>query len=671
VWDSAGACVAVNPAIPYALGRLTEVKNTNSTTRYTAFDQEGRIIASEQILPGSPPVSYPFSYEYNLAGSLTKMLYPSGRQADLRYDGANRQDRLRAGVRSYATVNQFASHGAIKQMTMDNALVETAVFNERMQPASIQAALGANVLLGLSFDYGGSNNNGNVLQQGMTRLVAGQTKSWTQNYSYDPLNRLKTADEVLDGGTTWKQKYVYDRYGNRALYTGAGYYNPANTQAVEVSTDAPSAVEPRFPNNRSDLVNTWDAAGNARAWYGDSWFHEYDGENRMRAVTISWPYPVSHTYAYDGEGRRVRRYNANNGVVTWFVYDAFGNPAAEYTNTTPTGTTTEYLTSDHLGSTRLVTNPTGTELRCLDYLPFGQELAASTSGRGSCFPTGTQVTYPTTSADVLTQKFTGKERDAEPGLDYFGARYFSGAQGRFTSPDPIYFQKEFLGDPQRWNLYAYARNNPLRFIDPTGEAIELVGDEEERKKALAALQKGVGAQAGSYLYENKVTTKDKNGNEVTKYYVGIYTNGPDGKGPAFEKVNTAAASLGGIIHSQEVVGFGLVSNGTTLTNDLGNRITIGSLNDQRSPGVTSMFGGQLGIFILDPSTNPGRLPANMMNPSTAPGSVDQGILALHELGHAGYHMGALPDKNSNQSAVNLENMVRKNRDPKAPIRRQH
>jgi RHS repeat-associated protein len=66
-------------------------------------------------------------------------------------------------------------------------------------------------------------------------------------------------------------------------------------------------------------------------------------------------------------------------------------------------------------------------------------------------------------------KFTGKERDAETGLDYFGERYFSSAQGRFTSPDALIGKLEWLADPQRWNHYAYVRNNPLRYVDPVGE----------------------------------------------------------------------------------------------------------------------------------------------------------------------------------------------------------
>lgn len=62
---------------------------------------------------------------------------------------------------------------------------------------------------------------------------------------------------------------------------------------------------------------------------------------------------------------------------------------------------------------------------------------------------------------------SGKERDAETGLDYFGARYFSGAQGRFTSPDPLLASGR-AEQPQSWNRYAYVLNNPFRYVDPSG-----------------------------------------------------------------------------------------------------------------------------------------------------------------------------------------------------------
>jgi RHS repeat-associated protein len=71
-------------------------------------------------------------------------------------------------------------------------------------------------------------------------------------------------------------------------------------------------------------------------------------------------------------------------------------------------------------------------------------------------------------------QFTGKERDAETGLDYFEARYLSSAQGRFTSPDePLADQDPSL--PQSWNLYAYGRNNPLLYVDPTGRCSQAEG----------------------------------------------------------------------------------------------------------------------------------------------------------------------------------------------------
>jgi RHS repeat-associated protein len=79
-------------------------------------------------------------------------------------------------------------------------------------------------------------------------------------------------------------------------------------------------------------------------------------------------------------------------------------------------------------------------------------------GSGSC----SSAKRPSSDRDS-----TGKERDAETGLDYFGFRYYSGAQGRFTSPDEP-FADQYPEDPQSWNLYSYVGNSPLNFVDDDG-----------------------------------------------------------------------------------------------------------------------------------------------------------------------------------------------------------
>jgi RHS repeat-associated protein len=70
-----------------------------------------------------------------------------------------------------------------------------------------------------------------------------------------------------------------------------------------------------------------------------------------------------------------------------------------------------------------------------------------------------------TLSSACASRFTGKERDTESGLDYFGARYYASNMGRFMSPDPTGGK---LDDPQSLNRYVYVRNNPLSYTDPTG-----------------------------------------------------------------------------------------------------------------------------------------------------------------------------------------------------------
>ena len=101
--------------------------------------------------------------------------------------------------------------------------------------------------------------------------------------------------------------------------------------------------------------------------------------------------------------------------------------------------------------------------------------------------------------------FTGKERDAETGLDYFGARYFSGAMGRFTSPDaPLLDQNP--EDPQSWNLYSYVRNNPLIFTDPTGnDCVYLNNGGRDIGSVNNEINSGQCGKTGGYWVDGTVT----------------------------------------------------------------------------------------------------------------------------------------------------------------------
>ncbi len=120
----------------------------------------------------------------------------------------------------------------------------------------------------------------------------------------------------------------------------------------------------------------------------------------------------------------------------------------------------KWLVTDHLGSTRMVIDETGSlaGITRHDFLPFGEELSAVVGIRSASNGYG---------GDSVRQKFDGYERDSETGLDFAKARYYASTQGRFTSVDPL-MASASVKEPQSWNRYAFVQNNPCKFIDPTG-----------------------------------------------------------------------------------------------------------------------------------------------------------------------------------------------------------
>jgi RHS repeat-associated protein len=318
----------------------------------------------------------------------------------------------------------------------------------------------------------------------------------------------------------------------------------------------------------------------------------------------------------------------------------------------------QWLVSDHLGTPRIVADLSGSlaGIKRHDYLPFGEELIAGVGGRTQ------QQGY---AGDNVRQQFTGYEHDDETGLDYAQARYFSASQGRFTSVDPIFMQAEMATDPQRFNLYAYVRNNPLAFVDPTGESIRLEGTAEERTALLKALQDAVGEEAAKYLYINPYEVKDGDGNVIrTDYYVGIYTGMDGGNAPSFEQLNEVASDFGALIRDEKTVAVGFSDRGNII-DDRGASAELGRIGTTltSSPGLTGKFGGETGIRILRSTDgNYGILPGIAIE-----GGQDDrptlSIILAHELAHAkqAFSLGRIAGAGDNGEplAVNFENKVRK------------
>ena len=118
------------------------------------------------------------------------------------------------------------------------------------------------------------------------------------------------------------------------------------------------------------------------------------------------------------------------------------------------GSETTYFThSDHLGSASWITDPHGYPIQYIHYAPYGELLADQ---------------KPTGSTYGERYKFTGKERDAESGYDYFGARFLAQQLGIWLSVDPL-ADKYIYATP-----YMYCNGNPIKYVDPNGEWVHVV-----------------------------------------------------------------------------------------------------------------------------------------------------------------------------------------------------
>lgn len=458
--------------IPNAHGRLVSISNSAAVDQILGYDELGRVTGSNQTIGG---VSRPaFSYAYNLADAVVQTVYPSTRTVTNTYDKANRIASVSGTMGTASPVTYvsgtcvsntsicYEPSGAPTSYSYYNGLSRANTYNSRLQPLTFTDTKGTSTLFSLGYTFGTSTtNNGNPTQ--ITIGGEGAGSGYTQNYGYDALNRLCAAGEATSPvtitncaapttGVNWAQNFSYDRFGN-VWAPAASQAGLSGVPALGWMPAAQSSIDPATNRLTSTTGALYDGAGgNQTTFLGTSTSSpmQYDAENHLRQVVDgsgnTWQ------YTYDGLGARVSRTNVGSGVVTYYLHDVFGNLATEYNPLVATPCATCYLSWDHLGSTRMVTNESGTIVARHDYLPYGVEIPRS-------------GTWSVT--DGLSPKFTGQDYDGETLLAFYQARHLASGLGRFMSVDPGNAGAD-LENPQSWNMYSYGGGNPMVYVDPDG-----------------------------------------------------------------------------------------------------------------------------------------------------------------------------------------------------------
>ncbi len=444
------------------VGRLSYEGNGSSATVY-GYDLLGRTTLKSVCTPSTCGTDhYDMHASYDLAGGVKFAdrgldaarnaaspgagYYYGGLQVDS--DGAGHMKDAVADIVDathpafIVSGLQYSPLGGMTAATFGGVYGETDQYTPRGWLSSRTGAIGAT-----GYARTGTlvhDPAGNVIQQSDTFTNS------TATYVPDKLNRLTSFSNAFGAAT-----YGYDAWGNMTSRTntaGLGYtysltMTPQNRVSQAGSTDSAFAYD-ASGNVLSDGLN----------------IYSYDGEGRLHAVNGAPNYvygpegervatvqsgAVSAEYLYGTDGTLTTELAPGGKLMRGLLYGG-GMHLADYTQD---GKTVFHL-SDEVGSLVNTIDQTGAAIETCAASPFGESL--------NCSP----------SVDYTENHFTDKKRDQESGLDYFGARFYSSTESRFTSPDwsevPDSIPYADMDNPQSFNLYSYVRNNPLSNADPDG-----------------------------------------------------------------------------------------------------------------------------------------------------------------------------------------------------------
>lgn len=425
-------------------GNLTQMASSTGDVKSYTYDSDGYCTAITENGETT-------TMSYTSQGGLARITYPDGRYVAYTYDAQGRRTRLE-GSDGYVAGYTYDGQGRLSSVTD-----------------------GQNTLIQYTYDGEGKlirqqNANGSYSQYGYT---AGRMSSIAHygadgsllssyTYTYDSQGNLTS---MTDPSGHWQ--YAYDIGGSLTKVTGpegkvTSYaYDQAGNRTQTIS-------EGKTTNYTANSLNQYTAYGDARRTYDAEGrlIQESRGGQTARYTWDAWGNLAGYTdfdgtvYAYDYDAFGLRNRVTVNGETTAYLNDPTGDgfALAAYTGeemtqfilnganaAMRTGGETYYYHTNHLGSITELTGPGGTAVNRYTYDAEGNVL---TRQEGVSNP----YTYVGTYGII----------DDGNGLLYDRARYVSTATDSFISPDPA-------GQVYDLNLYRYVYNNPVMFLDITGE----------------------------------------------------------------------------------------------------------------------------------------------------------------------------------------------------------
>ncbi|MDA0967515.1 MAG: tandem-95 repeat protein [Proteobacteria bacterium] len=431
---------------------ITELYTYDANNNLTSVDVDGNVTsmeydASNFLTKITYPNGHSLSYEYDSAGRRVSMTDHDGNITGYEYDAAGRLSAVTDGTNPIVSY-EYDSVGRLSTETNANGTYTTYEYDVSGRVIAIENLQSDDTL----------NSYFNYTYDALGNRISEETSDGTWTYGYDVTGQLTSADFVSTNGNVTNQSfiYVYDENGNRV-------------QTIEngVATDYASNDLNQY-TTVGTVTYSYDDNGNmiSKQEGADVWSFEYDADNRLLKTTDSAG--VETSYEYDVFGNRSAM--IHDGVRTEYLVDqfGFGNVIGEYdalndstianythgyglvSRSDDTGTHAFY-DANAVGSVVGLSDNSQTYVNNYIYDPFGGEI------------------FETELIDNSFE-FNGLIGISEDpnGMHYMRARVYDSDAGRFTTEDPLWID----GDIN--NLYRFANNDPVSFVDPSGEVFTLI-----------------------------------------------------------------------------------------------------------------------------------------------------------------------------------------------------